>query len=73
MDEPKVHPCDARDAQADGWMISKRSSILAYRAQDDGSKHGAGFHLNTLSFTLDENQLLCKVPLEKFGLKNLYS
>jgi len=50
-------PCDARDAQADGWMISKKSSILSEgRALEHGHFHPSsnGYSISTGSFTLQE-------------------
>lgn len=37
---------------------------------DDGSKQGTGFHLNTQNYTLEQVELLSKVLLNKFNLKN---
>lgn len=55
-------------------LITSRS--LAYWAMDDGSKTGAGFRLNTNSFTKDQNYFLIKVLKDKFDLDctlNLHS
>jgi len=49
-----------------GKLLTPRS--LAYWAMDDGGKVGAGFRLNTQSFSKDENLFLLKILKDNFDL-----
>ena len=49
-----------------GELLNLRG--LAIWAQDDGNKKGPGFHLNTQSYTKNENLLLIKILKDIFDL-----